>query len=205
MSEEEASEEEVEIQDLTNSDVTTKYKLAADIVNKTLAGIGKIHAMHTCIHSLHPERLFIPTDDEYYHDHDCYQVHFTLTLIICVVGFCKPDQPVVKACALGDTLIERQCQVVFKSKKIEKGVAFPTCISVNEYVCHYSPLESESRTLQEGDIIKIDLGVHIDGYIAVAAHTMVVTAEDSPPKLKGKAADVILAAYTAAEAGGLVF
>lgn len=110
----------------------------------------------------------------------------------------------VKACALGDTLIERQCQAVFKSKKIEKGVAFPTCISVNEYVCHYSPLESESRTLEEGDIIKIDLGVHIDGYIAVTAHTMLVTANDTPPKLTGKAADVYLAAYTAAEAGKFV-
>ena len=35
------SEEEEEVQDLTNSDVTTKYKVAADIVNKTLTGIGE--------------------------------------------------------------------------------------------------------------------------------------------------------------------
>lgn len=53
-----------------------------------------------------------------------------------------------------------------KSKKIEKGIAFPTCISVNNVCGHYSPLKDESSTLNNGDLAKIDLGVHIDGYIA---------------------------------------
>lgn len=30
--------------------------------------------------------------------------------------------------------------------------------------------------LKEGDLVKIDLGAHIDGFIAVAAHTLVVGA-----------------------------
>jgi len=45
--------------------------------------------------------------------------------------------------------------------------------------------------------VKIDLGAHIDGYIAVAAHTFVV---NGGKKISGKAADVIAAAYTAQEA-----
>lgn len=126
------TEEEVK-QDLTSSDVVTKYKLASDIANKTLGGI---------------------------------------------IAFCKPGAKIVSVCAFGDTLIERQCEAVFKSKKIEKGVAFPTCISVNEIVCHYSPLESESGVLNEGDLAKVDFGVHIDGYIAVVAHTFVVQGEE---------------------------
>lgn len=65
--------------------------------------------------------------------------------------------------------------MIFKSKKIEKGVAFPTCVSVNEQLCHYSPLSSESKCLKLGDWIKIDVGCHIDGYIAVTATTMVVS------------------------------
>jgi methionine aminopeptidase len=83
-----------------------------------------------------------------------------------------------------------------KSKKLERGVAFPTCISVNNIMGHFSPMKDESLALSEGDVAKIDLGSHIDGYVAQAAHTIVVSA-DSNSKVTGKKADVILAAYTA--------
>jgi len=73
-------------------------------------------------------------------------------------------------------------------------LAFPTCVSINECVCHFSPLTNESVELKDGDVVKIDLGVHIDGYIAVVAHTLVLSAE-----VTGATADVVLAAYTAAE------
>lgn len=42
------------------------------------------------------------------------------------------------------------------------------------------------------DVVKIDLGAHIDGYAATCAHTIVVGG-----KTKGKQADVILAGYNA--------
>ena len=52
------------------------------------------------------------------------------------------------------------------------GIAFPCCISVNNCICHYSPLTHDADTvLKEGDLAKIDLGAHIDGFIAVVAHT----------------------------------
>ena len=36
------------------------------------------------------------------------------------------------------------------------GIAFPTCISVNNCVCHYSPLKSEADvTLKNGDLVKM--------------------------------------------------
>jgi curved DNA binding protein len=54
-------------------------------------------------------------------------------------------------------------------------------------------------TLQEGDVVKIDLGVHIDGYIASVAHTVVATANKTEPAT-GRKADVICAAHVAAEA-----
>ena len=54
---------------------------------------------------------------------------------------------------------------------VSSGVAFPTCISVNNVICHYTPLLSEPDTcLQDGDLVKMDLGAHIDGFIAVVAH-----------------------------------
>jgi len=44
-------------------------------------------------------------------------------------------------------------------------------------------------------MVKIDLGVHVDGYVAVVAHTVLVACDS----VGGRKADVILAAWTAAE------
>ena len=52
------------------------------------------------------------------------------------------------------------------------GIAFPTNISINEVAAHYSSPEQDDTTIQDGDIVKFDLGVHIDGYIADTAVTV---------------------------------
>jgi len=49
-----------------------------------------------------------------------------------------------------------------------------------------------------GDMVKLDLGAHIDGFIAVVAHTIVVGASKDN-KVTGRKADVIHAAYYSAE------
>lgn len=84
-------------------------------------------------------------------------------------------------------------------KEAEKGVAVPTCVTVNNLVQYYTPLASDAYTLKAGDVVKIELGAHIDGYIGTAAHTTVVNVDPSQP-VTGKAADVIAAAYYAQEA-----
>jgi len=57
-------------------------------------------------------------------------------------------------------------------------------------------MADESHALQEGDIAKIDLGCHLDGFITQAAHTVVVSA-DASAKVTGKKADAVVAAYNA--------
>ena len=56
-----------------------------------------------------------------------------------------------------DYMVCRQTGNMYKNvkKKIERGVAFPTCISVNNTVCHVSPLASDEAVLQQGDIVKM--------------------------------------------------
>lgn len=44
---------------------------------------------------------------------------------------------------------------MFTRKRIDKGIAFPTCVSVNEVVGHYSPFPGESATLNAGDLVKM--------------------------------------------------
>lgn len=82
---------------------------------------------------------------------------------------------------------------------MKKGIAFPTCMSVNNCICHFSPSKNDpDQLLKDNDVVKIDLGAHIDGFIAVTAHTLVIGAS-LENKVKGRRADVILAAYNAAQ------
>lgn len=80
------------------------------------------------------------------------------------------------------------------------GIAFPCCVAVNNCICHYSPLASDPDiVLKNDDMVKIDMGAHIDGFIAVVAHTVVVGASKDK-KIQGRKADVLLAAHLASEA-----
>ena len=85
---------------------------------------------------------------------------------------------------------------VYKGKKIDKGIAFPTCLSVNSVVGHYCPAADDATVLNEGDCVKIDLGAHIDGWIAVGAHTVIL----SPEPIKGRDADLLAATSACMEA-----
>jgi curved DNA binding protein len=148
--------EEEQVNDLSNPDVTTKYRAAGDIINKVLQ---------------------------------------------LVAEQCVPGADIAGLCAIGDGAIEEETGKLYNKKskdgkKTEKGVAFPTCISVNEIMGHFSPLKGESRTLAEGDVAKIDMACHFDGFIAAAAHTVIV----GGVKVEDRRADVIHAAWTAAEA-----
>ncbi|MFQ6050352.1 MAG: type II methionyl aminopeptidase [Candidatus Hydrothermarchaeota archaeon] len=52
--------------------------------------------------------------------------------------------------------------------------AFPCNISINEIAAHYSPPARDETILKHGDYVKIDIGVHKDGYIADTACTLKV-------------------------------
>lgn len=70
----------------------------------------------------------------------------TLAAVMAAVA---PGKLPVELCQLGDGLIEEATNKIYNQKKdgkkIEKGIAFPTCVSVNNCVGHYSPLVSEDK------------------------------------------------------------
>lgn len=117
-----------------------------------------------------------------------------------IIAECKDGASARDICAFGDKLILEETNKVYrKEKEITKGIGFPTCISINNIICHFSPLLSESDiVLKDGDLVKIDIGVHVDGFIAGVAHTVVVGASKEN-KITGRKADVLLASYYAAE------
>lgn len=50
--------------------------------------------------------------------------------------------------------------------------AFPTCLSVNQVAAHDTPTHRDDRVLQKGDVVKIDLGAQVDGYLTDTAKTV---------------------------------
>lgn len=63
-------------------------------------------------------------------------------------------------------------QVEDKISSLKAKPAFPPQISVNNIAAHYCPDDDEKTKFKEGDVVKLDLGVHIDGHIADNAVTI---------------------------------
>lgn len=55
--------------------------------------------------------------------------------------------------------------------------AFPCNISINEVASHYTP-QDRLKCFTKGDVVKLDLGAHIEGYIADTASTIEVGTDD---------------------------
>ncbi|KAL4929206.1 putative methionine aminopeptidase, type II [Aspergillus undulatus] len=56
---------------------------------------------------------------------------------------------------------------------LKAGLGFPTGLSLNNVVAHYTPNPGQKDViLQRSDIMKVDFGVHINGWIVDSAFTM---------------------------------
>ena len=73
---------------------------------------------------------------------------------------------------VGSTLLEI-CEYV-ESEIIKRGAkcAFPVNTSVNEVAAHYTAEPNDPKTVSDTDLVKIDLGAQINGYIADTAVTV---------------------------------
>jgi len=64
-----------------------------------------------------------------------------------LVSQCVPGAKVIDVCEFGQTVITAQVSKLYTKKvngrAIDRGVAFPVCISVNDIVCNHSPLPTD--------------------------------------------------------------
>src|SRR5207249_8937907 len=51
---------------------------------------------------------------------------------------------------------------------------FPTCISIDHVAAHYSPMHDDILRFRHGNVVKLDLGAQLDGWIADTAVTVEV-------------------------------
>jgi len=68
-------------------------------------------------------------------------------------------------------LINKKTRQYCKNTGINGGIAFPPILSVNECIAHYSPTKETDIVLKYNDNVKIDFGVHVNGYIVDCAFT----------------------------------
>lgn len=54
-------------------------------------------------------------------------------------------------------------------------IAFPCNVSINEYAAHYTSPAGDKTAFKAGDMVKLDLGAMIDGYIADTAVTVLAS------------------------------
>ena len=112
-----------------------------------------------------------------------------------LINMIKPGSKICDLCIFGDNYILQEVSKIYlKLKKNRKGIAFPTCITVNNVAGHFSPHSNDLTTISAGDLVKIELGVHIDGFPAMVAYTVVVESEKLLNKEKEK---VVRAVYEA--------
>lgn len=150
-----------------------------------------------------------------------------LTDLINDIYHYKKVQPlsIAELCLLTDSFIINRLEQYYKNKVNERGIALPTMIDVDAVASGWCPevddsenikkwnnntdensqfASSVSGILRQGDVVKISLGCHIDGYTSQATHTMVIYPTDETNTkptgpLLGTKADAIAAAHIASE------
>ncbi len=100
---------------------------------------------------------------------------------------------------VGHTLLEI-CEEL-ERMIISKGgePAFPCNVSLNEIAAHYTVENDDNTEVKEGDLLKIDIGVHINGYIADTAVTNCYN--HAYESLKSATEDALREAIRVAKAG----
>jgi methionyl aminopeptidase len=73
---------------------------------------------------------------------------------------------------VGKTVYEICEEVENQIKKRGAKCAFPVNVSINEIAAHYTAEPNDPITITDSDLVKIDLGAQINGYIADTAVTV---------------------------------
>ncbi len=90
-----------------------------------------------------------------------------------------------KALQYAATLAKEGALILDIADKTEKKIfelggkpAFPMNISINDVAAHYAPIAGDKTVIGKNDYVKLDVGVHVDGFIGDTAMTVRPAGED---------------------------
>jgi methionyl aminopeptidase len=99
-------------------------------------------------------------------------------------------------------LVREVCEAVEDETRRRGGLpAFPAQSSRNEIAAHYCPTPEDDTAYAEGDLAKLDIGVHVDGWVVDTAVTVNVGDVPANRRLVEAAEAALEAAIAAAAAG----
>jgi methionyl aminopeptidase len=120
----------------------------------------------------------------------------------------KVKEEVVKLVKPGVKLLDVAEFVEKRIIELGGKPAFPCNISINSDAAHFTPKKNDERVFREGDVVKIDMGAHIDGYIADTAITIDLGDHDDlvecAKKALENAIEVVHAGVNTAEIGATI-
>ncbi len=90
----------------------------------------------------------------------------------------KAKQYALKIVSPGKTLLSVADEIEKYILEWGGGLAFPVNISVNHVAAHRTPLIDDEEVIPENSVVKVDLGVHVKGYIADTALTVIFNERD---------------------------
>ncbi len=79
----------------------------------------------------------------------------------------------------GTPLLDIARAIEEKIHSLGAKTAFPPNLSVNSVAAHYTPRFGDDTRLKKGDILKIDVGASVDGFLSDTAATVVVGGEEN--------------------------
>ncbi len=89
----------------------------------------------------------------------------------------KVRDAAVKMAMPGAKLLKIAEFIESETRKLGGEPAFPANLSLNEIAAHYTPTKNDETVIPEDSILKIDVGVHVDGYVADTAETIAFSDE----------------------------
>ena len=84
---------------------------------------------------------------------------------------------IYELCNLADTFVREQSSVLYK--KLDKGIAMPCVITVNNVLGYFSPLKEDDYIIQPSDLIKVEIGTQVDGYAALASDSFIYKGQEN--------------------------
>ena len=86
-----------------------------------------------------------------------------------------------EALEYAQTLIEPGSLLIEVAEKSEQFIrdqggnpSFPVNLSINNEAAHYTPSPGDTKTFKTGDVVKVDIGAQVDGYLSDNAATVEV-------------------------------
>ena len=91
----------------------------------------------------------------------------------------KAGEIAIKVHALAKHIIKDGAKTLDIAEKLEDEIiklggkpAWPMNLSINSIAAHWTPKINDETVFKKGDVVKVDVGVHVDGYVADTARTI---------------------------------